>query len=177
MKRSRDWFFVTGSAVVIAGFTGIAVVAFMDPVAGMSAIDGRCRIGIPQHTTIPLLSYDIFLNILLTFVFAYLSSPLVRSGKLSATAFPASRLTKWLGNICSRSRAKNSLIQANQSNKASVKKMERLLLRTLVGSVLVMIPTIGNVAALTGLQGRELGWVCLISCSSDGSSAAAVVNC
>ncbi|UPX12456.1 uncharacterized protein EKO05_0003002 [Ascochyta rabiei] len=172
VKRVRDWVCVTGFILVVVGFTSIAVVAFIKPLAEVSAIDGRCRIGIPRHTTLPLLLYDVSLNILLTSVFIHLSSPLVRSGKPSAAAFPATHLTICLGNMCGGSRADNSLLQANRGNQAATKKMERMLLRTFVGSVLVMIPTIGNVAALTALQGRELGWVCLIACSSDGSSAA-----
>lgn len=141
----------------------------MFPVAEVSPIDGRCRIGIPRYTTILLLVYDVILNIILTLVFVYLLSPLIRSGTLSVKAFPASRLTACLGNICSRSKSSKNLIEFNQCNQAIVKKIERLLLRTFIGSVLVMLPTVGNMAALSALRGRELGWVCLVACSFDSS--------
>lgn len=170
MKRTRDWIWVLGNTLIFAGFTGISVVAFLHPVVDISPIDGRCRIGIPRYTTIPLVTYDVSLNILLTFVFVYLLSPLIRSGKLSITAFPATRLTKFFGSMCARSKSRNSLIQANQSNQQMVKKIEKLLLRTFVGSVLVMIPTVGNMAALSALEGRELGWICMTTCTFDGLS-------
>lgn len=168
-KRAQDWIWVAGTTLIFAGFTAIGVVAFMHPVADISPIDGRCRIGIPRYTTIPLVTYDVSLNILLTFVFVYLLNPLILSGKTSIIAFPASRLTKCLGNICSRSKSTNSLIQANQSNQQMVREIEKLLLRTLVGSILVMIPTVGNMAALSALEGHELGWICMTTCSFDGS--------
>lgn len=50
-----------------------------------------------------------------------------------------------------------------------VLKLERLLWKTFIGSVLVTISTVGNVATLTGLGGRELGWVCLTTCTFDGT--------
>ena len=171
MKRTRDWVWVAGFTLVFSGFTAIGVVAYMNPVADMSPIDGRCRIGIPQYTTIPLVSYDVSLNILLTFVFVYLLSPLIRSGKLSTKGFPASRFTASFGNMCSRSKSRTSVIQVNQSNQQMVKKIEKLLLRTFIGSILVMIPTVGNMAGLTAMKGRELGWVCLTTCTFDGSPA------
>ena len=139
----------------------------MFPVAEVSSVDGRCRIGIPRYTTIPLLLYDVILNILLTLVFVYLLSPLIRSGTLSAKKFPASRLTTCLSNICGRLNPSNNLIEINRCNQLVVKKIERLLLRTFIGSILVMLPTVGNMTALSALRGRELGWVCLVACSFD----------
>lgn len=171
MKRSRDWIWVAGFTLIIFGFTGIGVLAFARPITDLSSVHGRCHIGIPRHTIIPLVTFDVFLNILLTFVFVYLLSPLIRSGKLSFMAFPASRLTKCLGHMCGRPKSKNSLIQASEGNRTMVKRIERLLLRTFIGSFLVTIPTISNMAVLGALKGRELGWVCLITCSVDGSSA------
>lgn len=49
-----------------------------------------------------------------------------------------------------------------------VEKLDKLLLKTLLGSVLVMIPTVANLGAITVLNGRELDWVCLATCTFDG---------
>lgn len=168
MRRTHDWIWIAGVTLTLSGFTSIGVVAFMNPIAEISTIDGRCRMGIPRHTTIPLVSFDVGLNGLVTLVFVYLLSPLIRSATLSTKAFPASRFTAWLGNTCSRSKSRTSLIQANQGNQQMVKKIEKLLLKTFLGSMLVMLPTVGNMAALTALGGRELGWLCLTTCSVDG---------
>ncbi|KAF3042141.1 hypothetical protein E8E12_006643 [Didymella heteroderae] len=167
MKRMGDWIWVVGFTLTLSGFTAMGVVAFVHPIAEVSSLDGRCRIGIPGYTTIPLVTYDVGLNILLTLVFVYLLSPHIRSGKPSTKAFPASRLTTCLGNLCSRSKSRTSLIQANQGNQHMVKKIEKLLAKTFLGSVLVMLPTVGNMSALSALSGRELGWLCLTTCTFD----------
>jgi hypothetical protein len=169
MKRMSDWVWVVGVILTLSGFTAIGVMSWVFPIAEMSSIDGRCHIGIPRYVTIPLVSYDVGLNILLTLVFIYLLSPLVRSGKLSTRAFPASRFTVCFGNMCSRSKSRTCLIEANQGNRQMVKKIEKLLLKTFLGSILVMLPTVGNMAALAVLVGRESGWICLTICNLDGS--------
>lgn len=51
-----------------------------------------------------------------------------------------------------------------------VEKLDKLLLKTLLGSVLVMIPTVANLGAITVLNGRELDWVCLATCTFNGPS-------
>jgi hypothetical protein len=170
MRRSRDWIWIAGYTLTIAGFSGILVVGLMHPLADISTIDGRCRIGIPRYVTLPLVLYDVGLNVLLTFVFVYLLSPLIRSGPLPATAFPASRLTLCLGTRCQRSRNRRGVIPIDQGNQHTAKTIEKLLLRTFVGSILVMIPTVGNMAAQTAYEGRELGWVCMTVCVFDGIS-------
>ncbi|KAF1933671.1 uncharacterized protein M421DRAFT_395796 [Didymella exigua CBS 183.55] len=166
-KRFHDWIWVVGFLLTVSGFGSIGVVALWRPIADMSAIDGRCRIGIPRYTTISLVSYDVGLNILLTLVFVYLLSPLILSEKHPAKRFSASHLTICFGNMCSRSKPRSSLIQANQTNQQTMKRMERLLLRTFLGSILVILPTVGNFVALSVLEGRELGWVCLTACTID----------
>src|SRR5690348_6571629 len=67
--RLHDWLWITGVLLVVSGFGGIGIVIFIYPVADISPIDGRCRIGIPRYITIPLLVYDICLNIFLTLSF------------------------------------------------------------------------------------------------------------
>lgn len=167
--RFRDWLWVAGTFIVLVGFGSISVASFVRPVADISSIDGRCRMGVPRYITIPLVAYDVCINILLTLVFIYLLSPLVRFGTLPIRTFPATRFTKCLSGICRRSKAKTSMFSANQGNQHAITKLEKLLWKTFTGSVLVMIPTVGNFVALTSLGGRELGWVCLTTCTFDGT--------
>ncbi|KAF1850842.1 uncharacterized protein K460DRAFT_328129 [Cucurbitaria berberidis CBS 394.84] len=166
MRRTYDWLWITGTLSIAAVFGTIAVTGFIWPIANISRKDGRCRIGLPQFVTIPLLTFDVFINVLLTLVFVYLLSPLVRAGSLPTAAFPASRFTKCFGSLCSRSRARNS-VDLHTSNQQRARTIEKLLWRTFIGSCLVLIPTVGNMASLTSFKGRELGWVCLTICSVD----------
>lgn len=168
-KRLQDWIWVVGAVYIGCGFTAIGVVlGFWRPISEISSTDDRCRLGLPRFTTITLVFFDVALNILITLVFAYLLSPLICSGQLSVKAFPASRLTTWFGDMCRQSKSGTGLLQASRTNRQTVKRIERLLLRTFLGSTLVMIPTVGNFVALSVLGGRELGWLCLTICTFDG---------
>jgi hypothetical protein len=52
-----------------------------------------------------------------------------------------------------------------------LKSIEALLWKSFVGSLLVMLPTVANLAALYSLHGRELGWLCLTICTFDGETS------
>lgn len=54
--------------------------------------------------------------------------------------------------------------------------LEKLVAKSLVGAVLVVLPTVLNLAFLVKLQGRELGWLCLSICTLDGKCAYSVTH-
>lgn len=167
MRRGRDWLWLAGTLTIVAGFGTIAVAGFVWPTSEISSIDGRCRIGLPRYVTIPLLTFDVIINVFLTLIFVYLLSPLIRAGSsLPTSAFPASHLTKCLGR-CGRGARTSTSVDLRPANQAAAKKIEKLLWRTFIGSCLVLTPTAGNLASLTSLKGRELGWVCLTVCTFD----------
>ena len=163
-RRYYDWIWLVGVLTIFGGFGSIAIVGFIWPMSSISEDDGRCRIGLPRYVTIPLLSFDVMINTYLNFVFIYLLSPLVRSGGL------VSRVTKSLGSFGNRSRARNG-VDLLPANRQMIDRIERLLWKTLIGACLVLLPTAGNMASLTVLNGRELGWVCLTVCTLDGATA------
>lgn len=66
---------------------------------------------------------------------------------------------------------KSGILAADGGNQRVVLKLEKLLWKTFAGSVLVIISTVANVSTLTALGGRELGWVCLTTCTFDGMTA------
>lgn len=47
-------------------------------------------------------------------------------------------------------------------------RIDRLIARSLVGAVLVLIPTAANLVIMFALRGKELGWLCLLICTVDG---------
>lgn len=51
-----------------------------------------------------------------------------------------------------------------------VKARENLVRKTLIGSILVVFPTIANLSLLYVVGGKEMGWLCLTLCTSDGTS-------
>lgn len=171
MKRFQDWIWVAGFSLSFGGFISITVVALTHTFAERSAIDGRCRVLVPRYIVVCLVSYDVGLNIVFTTVFMVLLSPAIRLRKPSIAVYPASRLTTCLVSTYSRFNAQKSFIHAHQGNRTMTKKIEKLLLRTIIGCGLIMIPTIANMATLSTLRGRELSWICLSSCGLDSPSA------
>lgn len=168
MRRSRDWIWLTGMLTIGCGFGSIAICGFVWPIADLSQIDGRCRIGLPYKVTIPLLSFDIIINTLLTGIFIYLLRPLFRLGGMpNDDAVAANMFTKGMRRILTTSRRSDS-VDFSPMNGFSSKSIEALLWKSLIGSVLVMLPTVGNLAALLPLRGRELGGLCLTICTFDG---------
>ncbi|KAJ6598077.1 hypothetical protein DFH09DRAFT_1130925 [Mycena vulgaris] len=97
--------------------------------------DGACIIGLKFHTTLALLSFDLFINILLTALFLW---PLLRSQFLNV-------------------------------------KLRRVAARTLAASIVSLTTSTVNIAILTILGDRELGWLCLGSCGVDVIFNAAAV--
>lgn len=90
-------------------------------------------------------------------------------------ANPPNRLTKGIRRIWkSAERGRNADIYPMNQNLDFHKSIEALLWKSLFGSFLVMLPTVGNLAALFCLEGRELGWLCLTICSFDGTSMSGV---
>ncbi|KAG9050385.1 hypothetical protein FS837_005730 [Tulasnella sp. UAMH 9824] len=89
--------------------------------------DGACIIGLSRFSSIPLLTFDLFITLALTSLFV---RPLWR-GK-----FPTIRL-------------------------------RNLAIKTVISSGVALGTSAVNIAVLTILHGKELGWVCLTSCGGD----------
>jgi hypothetical protein len=157
MTRYHDrlWLYSTIGVVVSLGTIGC--VAFILPVYWINEGDGRCRIGLKRYTGVPLLTCDIVINIYLTLVFVYLLRPLVRGSQPSGGSF-ASRLAFWIGNMCSRAKRK-ATVDLRRSNQVMAKRVETLLWKTFLGTVLVIVPTAANLASICILQGDELAFV------------------
>ena len=109
---------------------------------------------------------DITINISLTATFIYLLRPLLKFGGITNPAFPASRATRSIRRIL-RLRTEPLGMELCSTNRTFSKRFEVLLWRSMIGSVLIMLPTVGNVVAFYNLRGRELAWVCLTVCTLD----------
>ncbi|KAF2811487.1 uncharacterized protein BDZ99DRAFT_384865 [Mytilinidion resinicola] len=163
VSRRKDWIWLSGMLIVGIGFGTIAIVAFIWPISDMSEIDGKCRIGLPLKATVPLLSYDAALNFGLTFLFIYLLKPLLSFGGLMA--FPASP--------SDRIKRQDYLHPMNTN---FLKSIKMLLWKSVIGSILVSLPTITNVSLLFSMKGRELGWLCFVCCTLDVTWAVCVLH-
>ncbi|OAL02730.1 hypothetical protein IQ06DRAFT_245408, partial [Phaeosphaeriaceae sp. SRC1lsM3a] len=164
-RRFQDWLWLLNAALVFVGFGTIVIVAFIWPYSAISPEDRKCRIGLRHRVTVPLLSFDILINLLLTLTFLYLLGPVIRSNNFAIPGLHISRVTSWIGTYCKSSRSRG--VELRAANPRVAKRVEKLVLRTFVGSCLVLPPTVGNLTQLLVLRGRDLGFVCLLLCSCD----------
>lgn len=167
MPRLKDYVWLTGMLIICSGFGTITVVGYITPVYELSALDGRCRIGLPPRVSFPLLCFDIVVNFLLTGVFLWLLRPVLDLHGLL-------EVSTWFGGKAKRSiRRRDVGVETSLGGPASIqtamnKNIKTLLWKCLIGSTLVMLPTVGNMAQFYIMKSRELGWVCLTICTLDG---------
>lgn len=164
-RRFRDWIWIVSMLIVLAGFGTIAVFAFLRPVVDISELDGQCRIGLPFEVTLPLLIYDIVMNVGMTLVFFGLVKPFLR--RTWRNYIPA-----WLRRSYGRLRSQRDL-KAPQSDPAQGGldgggMLEKLAMKSLLASLAILISTVVNLSLLFALRGRELGWLCYMVCTIDG---------
>lgn len=172
MPRHKDYVWLIGLFIILGGFGSIAILGYLSPIVDLSKLDGRCRIGLPPTVSFPLLCFDVVINFLLTGVFFWLLRPVLElRGLMSLSNWCGTRFAKKIAR--SVSNRKNKLETDSHGNNANLqlamnKSIKTLLLKCLIGSMLVMLPTVGNMAQFYTMNSRELGWVCLTICTLDG---------
>ncbi|KEF53883.1 uncharacterized protein A1O9_10285, partial [Exophiala aquamarina CBS 119918] len=72
-KRLTDHYYLVNITIVVLGFRSIAILSFMFPVAEFT--DSKYYIGLPFKITLPLLIYDITINLYLTSYFLHFVHP------------------------------------------------------------------------------------------------------
>ena len=169
-RRLSDVAWVTSMTIIVLGFGCIAVVSFIFPIAEISSRDGKCRIGLPLKLTIPLLTFDFLINIGMTAVFIYLLWPLLKfnSGGMNTGSYWLKSLWSALSMMTKCSTHTTNVEEcSNAQGTTNVKIIEQLAWKSLIGALLVLIPTIGNLSLLLHMRGRELGWLCFTICTVD----------
>ena len=121
--------------------------------------------GIPGRASIPFMVVDISVNVALTGVFFYLLRPVVK--------LPGSNT---ISGIFGRDTIKDS--DAPQAKQETVvqRNIRVLLWKSLVGSMLIMLPTVANMVQFYITGGRELALICLSLCVADVSWNAVVIH-
>ncbi|OQO04662.1 hypothetical protein B0A48_09584 [Cryoendolithus antarcticus] len=76
-SRRQDRLWILSIAILAVGFGIILTIALVNPIANFGDEHQVCNIGVPITVTIPLISYDILLNVALTGIFINLLRPLL----------------------------------------------------------------------------------------------------
>jgi hypothetical protein len=173
--RLKDWVWVFWMSILGGGFVTLAVLSFLKPIAEVSRGDGKCRIGIPKSSSMTLVLFDIIINFSLTGVFLWLLRPLLAFHQTSnpdSRSYFRHRIMKALQKACSwfPIRLSQSEPYRPALNTHLVKTVEWLVWKTLIATILTVIPTIVNLSLLYHMGGREQGWLCFMICTVDGES-------
>ncbi|KAL5399238.1 hypothetical protein PMIN06_000986 [Paraphaeosphaeria minitans] len=172
MRRHRDWLWICGMFIICAGFGTVAIIGFIFPVAELSELDGRCRIGLPRKVAFPLMCFDIGLNFLLTGLFIWLLRPVLSFHRVNLMPGVLKKIASRVRSATSEASLRNRRPQMDDLNNI----IKILLWKCLIGSTLVMLPTVGNMVTFYVMRGRELGWICLTICTLDVSWGVLIVN-
>ncbi|OAG12864.1 uncharacterized protein CC84DRAFT_1080632 [Paraphaeosphaeria sporulosa] len=157
VRRSRDWLYLSCLVLMSVSFLAVAINAYLSPIITMEADVGRCHMGIPGKASIPFMSVDIVVDVALTGVFVYLLRPAVKMHGLNKM------------NHVFKVPKSQMLGVAKELHDTTVRKNIRTLLwKSLIGSLLIMIPTVANMIQFYVMHGRELALVCLALCTIDG---------
>ncbi len=159
LRRYKDPVWLIAALLIIGGFGTIAVFAFINPIDEISNIDGKCLIGLHSRSTLLLLGYDVVINLTLTALFLAQSYEWMRNlpmkGKLRVLGY-------FIPNAFNRMPPTNSL----QAYKAAV--LDVMISKSLVGAMVIILPTIANFVILYKSNGHEKGWICFTACTLDG---------
>jgi hypothetical protein len=144
-------------ATVVLGFGSIAILSFIFPVAEFP--DSKCHIGLPFKITLPLLIYDITINLYLTSHFLYFVRPGMVGGMVANVR---SVFTKKATAGDTASRRSVRLETWRQHN------LRKLAKRTLYGMCVMLLATTVNLVILFYMSGHEEEWMCFMFCTLDG---------
>ena len=169
MPRHRDYIWLVGLFIMVGGFGSIAIVGYMSPVVELSHLDGRCRIGLPPKVSFPLLCFDVAVNFLLTGVFFWLLRPVLEFHGIMNVRNCCGNLFSGKGRREKRRDEQHKSQEGQSIQSAMNLNIKALLWKCLIGSTLVMLPTVANMAQFYAMDSRELGWVCLTICTLDGT--------
>ena len=154
--RHQDPTFFLSVVIVLGGFGIIAVFAFLYPVTSLSKIDGKCRIGLPFKVTLPLLVYDIAINLGLTAFFCFIGHQYLRG-----------RTFKQMMAVFS------AALPFHHSKKLDTQEnlLMFMMIKGTLGALAIIMPTVANLAILFKLNGHEQGWLCFTVCTIDSTSS------
>ncbi|PVH91767.1 hypothetical protein DM02DRAFT_702928 [Periconia macrospinosa] len=180
VPRRKDGVWIVSIVLICVGFGSITMLAYLTPVVELSRLDGRCRMGVPAKVSLPLMCFDVVINFLLTGIFLWLMKPVLASRQiLSLRSLLGDTIgggsKRWFGELGGLGRGNDlqySIVQKNVMNK----HIKTLLLKSLVGSMLIMLPTVGNMIQFYVIRGREPGYICLMLCTLDVTWGCVVVN-
>ncbi|PVI05975.1 hypothetical protein DM02DRAFT_583575 [Periconia macrospinosa] len=164
-KRTQDKIWIAGMIIAVGFFGGMALWCLATPHAKISLKDGHCLIGsdmIPSYITF---SFDIIINIGLTFVFCWLIMPILKNQERgvdycgSEESQPSPRKRAVVRRMLGRGRT-----ETDDRLAQSIKKM---LKRNIIGSALTFVAGSINLIIYFVDATSQIAYVCYTLCVVD----------
>ncbi|KAE9973536.1 hypothetical protein BLS_009292 [Venturia inaequalis] len=169
------WQLMTG-----AGFTVLVLTAFMYPHTRLVA--RKCEMGLPMAVSLSLLVFDTLINFTLTAVFIWLIRPLLafqRTSNSNSKSYFRDKFKTFLSVLYARrpvTSGSKSGPYRQEVTRSVVSQVERLVWKTIGATVLMVMPTIGNLVALNAVGGREHAWICYTVCTADITWSVCIIH-
>ncbi|PSN73492.1 hypothetical protein BS50DRAFT_607105 [Corynespora cassiicola Philippines] len=156
LRRRDDRIYLACMGMVIVLYSAVSLNSYLHPVTQMEDYDGRCHFGIDGRTAIPIIAVNLFTDLVLTGVFFYLLRPVVRQRGMATVS-----------GFLERSKVVGPERQEPDDGTAVQKNIRTLLKKSIIGSILIEIPTAANMIQFYVTEGKELGMICLAICMFD----------
>lgn len=154
-SRLRSKLYIFNSFGMIGVYVIIIIMDFIFRITNFDK--GYCVIGMQQPVMVPLIGFDAFVNVYLTTMFLI---PLTRLHSLRF-GFWETWTVNWDGR--------------NVPRAPPNVRLQRLALKTFIGSCCALTSSIANLTVLMALKG-EVAWLCLMLCNSDIVFSAIVIQ-
>jgi hypothetical protein len=141
--------------MIIVMYSAVAINSYVNHVTELRDSDGRCHFGIRGIVSIPFTVVNFFTDMVLTGVFFYLLKPVAQFPSMSSFASKSS---------------KDDAPAHGGTDTPARKNIRTLLWKSIIGSLLIEIPTAANMIQFVITRGEELGMICLTICLIDGTT-------
>jgi hypothetical protein len=161
VTRRKDKIYLSCMTMIVVMYSSVAINSYVNHVTELRKSDGRCHFGIRGTVSIPFTIVNFFTDFVLTAVFFYLLKPVAQFPSLPS-----------LG----RKSSKNDTPAHGGTDTPTRKNIRTLLWKSIVGSLLIEIPTAANMIQFVITRGEELGMICLTICLVDGTATNAHIR-
>ncbi|KNG51420.1 hypothetical protein DDE82_000738 [Stemphylium lycopersici] len=165
MNRKNDKIYLACMTMIVVMYGAVAINSYVNHVTEMKGEDGRCHFGIRGIVSIPFTVVNFFTDAVLTTVFFYLLQPVVQK---PGTSTIAAMIGKKSGDTASTAHG--------GADSPARKNIRILLWKSIIGSLLIEIPTAANMIQFVITKGEELGMICLTICLVDVCWDALVIH-
>jgi hypothetical protein len=155
VSRRKDKIYLSCMTMIVVMYSSVAINSYVNHVTELRDSDGRCHFGIRGIVSIPFTVVNFFTDMVLTGVFFYLLKPVAQFPSMSYFASKSSR---------------DDAPAHGGTDTPARKRIRMLLWKSIVGSLLIEIPTAANMIQFVITKGEELGMICLTICLVDGTT-------